>query len=190
MRYWSHAAAVVPACAAMLLAWGPAEAAQPSDAPAGFEVAAVFDLQPSLAPDEYLWELEGAPAAPLRIVVDISAERLFVYRGGIEIGRSYIIHGEDPKPTPLGVFRILDKDIDHVSSTYAGAPMPYNLRLTKDGVAIHGAEVDPRFATHGCIGVENEFAALLFEQARVGDHVLITRNWRPDLYGPWTVEDY
>ena len=60
--------------------------------------------------------------------------------------------------------------------------MPYNLRLTWKGVAIHGAEVDSLSATHGCIGVPLEFARKQFANVRKGDKVLVTRNWRPEVY--------
>ena len=39
-------------------------------------------------------------------------------------------------PTPTGVFPITEKKRHHVSNLY-DAPMPYMLRLTDDGIAIH-----------------------------------------------------
>ena len=66
------------------------------------------------------------------------------------------------------------KDADHVSNLY-DAPMPYMLRLTNDGVAIHGSDVDIDAATRGCIGVPTAFARKLFAQAKLGDKVIITR---------------
>jgi lipoprotein-anchoring transpeptidase ErfK/SrfK len=128
-----------------------------------------------------LWDDQAAPAGPLRIVVDLQAQRLYVYRGGIEIGRSSIAYGADDKPTPLGSFPILEKDADHVSNIY-DAEMPYMLRLTWDGIAIHGSTVDDWAATNGCIGVPDEFAALLFRQAKLGDRVLVTKAWLRDVY--------
>src|SRR3546814_3425959 len=68
----------------------------------------------------------------------------------------------------------MEKDEDHVSNLY-DAPMPYMLRLTNDGVAIHGSEVEWGLATHGCIGIPTKFAALLFSQAGLVDHVIITK---------------
>ncbi|MDZ7589072.1 MAG: L,D-transpeptidase family protein [Parasphingorhabdus sp.] len=133
------------------------------------------------------WDESGAPNAPAQIVVDLEAEQLYVYRGGVEIARAMIARGWEEYATPEGSFPILEKDADHVSSTYGGAPMPYNLRLTWAGVAIHGADVDDMAATHGCIGVPMDFARKLFRNMRVGDRVLVTRNWRPDLYAPQTL---
>jgi lipoprotein-anchoring transpeptidase ErfK/SrfK len=144
-------------------------------------VTSIIDAGSPIAPGEYAWDDSGVPPGPVRIVVDLATEKLHVYRGGVEIGQAFILYGADHKPTPTGTFPILQKDKDHVSNLY-GAPMPYMLRLTWGGVAIHGSEVEANAATHGCVGVPDEFAALLFAQARKGDPVLVTRNWRPDLY--------
>ena len=149
-----------------------------------FSVNTVLGLDYPLQPNEYVWDEEGVPAGPMGIVIDLEAQRLYVYRSGVEIGRSVIIYGADEKPTPKGTFPILEKDIDHVSNIYDGAPMPYMLRLTWDGVAIHGSgEIGYEWATHGCIGLPDEFAALLFDAARLGDEVLVTEGWMTAHYG-------
>ena len=126
-----------------------------------------------LRPGEFAWKDDGVPDGPTTIVVNIRARVLSVYRAGFEIGRSSIVYGTDSKPTPFGTFPILEKDADHYSNLYAGAPMPHMLRLTRDGVAIHGSEIADDLATHGCIGLPKEFAALLFKAARVGDKVVV-----------------
>jgi lipoprotein-anchoring transpeptidase ErfK/SrfK len=53
--------------------------------------------------------------------------------------------------------------------------MPYMLRLTWDGVSIHGSPVDPTYATHGCIGVPKPFAKKLFAATKLGDKVIVTK---------------
>jgi lipoprotein-anchoring transpeptidase ErfK/SrfK len=162
----------------------PGAAAAPAVQPAS---ASSFPIQGVLQPDrpleagDYLWEAEGAPAGPLRIVVDIEARRLYAYRGGIEIGRAHIVYGHDDKPTPTGTFKILQKNADHVSNLY-DAPMPYMMRLTNDGITIHGSDsVAPGYATHGCVAVPVEFARKLFEASKVGDLVIVTRGKKLDL---------
>jgi hypothetical protein len=125
-----------------------------------------------LKPLEYVWYDEGVPAGPVKVVVDIRARTLSVYRSGFEIGRSFITHGSPAKPTPLGLFPVLQKDADHVSNLY-DAPMPFMLRLTWDGIAIHGGEIEDDIATRGCIGVPREFAELLFREAKLGTVVRI-----------------
>ena len=127
-----------------------------------------------LRPGEYAWDDEGAPAAgPTIVVVNIRARVLSVYRAGVEIGRSSLIYGADNKPTPLGTFPILEKDADHRSNLY-DAPMPHMLRLTWDGVALHGSPtLEDALATRGCVGLPVAFAELLFGAVRVGDRVVI-----------------
>jgi lipoprotein-anchoring transpeptidase ErfK/SrfK len=85
------------------------------------------------------------------------------------------LYGADEKETPQGTFRILSKAKDHSSSVY-DARMPFTLRLTHDGIAIHGSDVRWGAATHGCVGVPTEFARLLFERAVKGDEVRIMRS--------------
>lgn len=126
-----------------------------------------------LEPGRYIWNDDGVPAGPTVIVVNIRGRTLSAYRAGIEVGRSSLIYGADDKPTPKGAFNILAKDAHHVSRTYGNAPMPYTLRLTADGVSIHGSEMGDDLATHGCIGLPKAFAARLFASAHVGDRVLI-----------------
>jgi lipoprotein-anchoring transpeptidase ErfK/SrfK len=126
-----------------------------------------------LRPGEFVWNDEGAPAGETIIVVNIRARILSVYRAGVEIGRSSLISGADNKPTPLGTFPILEKDADHRSNLY-DAPMPHMLRLTYDGVALHGSQrLADDAATRGCIGLPREFAALLYQAVRVGDRVIV-----------------
>lgn len=163
------------------LALVPDAAATPG---AGPIVHAVLAPDGELEEGEYLWEPQRAPKGRIEIVADVAKDRLYVYRGGVEIGRTILIYGDEDKPTPLGSFTILQKKVDHVSNLY-NAPMPYMMRLTWDGVAIHGSgdTVDNRYATHGCIGLPDEFAALLYRVTRLGDRVTVTRNWLPQFYG-------
>lgn len=151
-----------------------------------FTVHHYIELDRPLDFGEHFWDESYARAKGIKgtaqIVVDLEAEQLYVYRSGIEIARTKVTRGWEEYDTPTGVFPILEKDADHYSSTYNNAPMPYNLRLTWKGVAIHGAEVDSVSATHGCIGVPLEFARKLFANVRKGDKVLVTRNWQRHVY--------
>jgi len=131
---------------------------------------------------EYVWNEAGAPAGRVTMLVDLSAQTLSVFRGGQEIGRAVILYGTDENPTPTGSFTILEKDVDHESTIY-DARMPFMLRLTNDGIAIHGSNVRYGSASRGCIGVPEEFAQLLFAQARVGDEVRIVPG-DPNAAGP------
>jgi lipoprotein-anchoring transpeptidase ErfK/SrfK len=150
----------------------PADPRRPAEV-ARVEVREELAITRWLEPGEYAWNDEGAPEGPTVIVVNIRGRVLSVYRGGVEIGRSSILYGADDKPTPTGTFAILEKKKDHVSNLY-NAPMPHMLRLTWDGIAIHGSpEVADDAATRGCVGLPEEFARLMFRVAKVGDRVVI-----------------
>ena len=148
-----------------------------------FTIKSVLQPDQRMGAGDYAWNSDGVKPGPILIAIDLGAQRLYAYRDGIEIGRSSILYGTDDKPTPLGTFPILQKKRHHISNLY-GAPMPYMLRLTMDGVAIHASQVEDGSATHGCIGVPDEFAALLFAEAHVGDRVVVAKEWMRDVYYP------
>lgn len=140
-------------------------------------IISLLNIRTHLIYGQYQWNENGVPAGPLWVRVDLKQQLISVFRGGHEIGTAVILYGADKKPTPLGTFPILARFKDHRSGPY-GAPMPYTLRLTSDGVSIHGSNVQWGVATHGCVGIPLEFAQRLFEQARVGDQVIITNTAR------------
>lgn len=121
---------------------------------------------------EFVWDDRAVPAGRAWIRVDLKSQLISVFRAGHEIGTAVIVYGGDNKQTPTGTLHILGKAREHRSSLY-DADMPYTLRLTGDGVSIHGSKVRWGAATHGCIGVPLEFARRLFDVARVGDDVVI-----------------
>ncbi|KTF68678.1 hypothetical protein ATB93_12880 [Sphingomonas sp. WG] len=122
----------------------------------------------------FVWNDRGVPAGELWLRIDLSKQILSVFRAGEEIGTSVILYGQDDKPTPTGDFPVLWMGRNHRSSLY-DAEMPYTLRLTGDGVAIHGSDVREGLATHGCIGVPLDFAARLFAVVRRGTVVTIVQ---------------
>ena len=122
----------------------------------------------------YVWNDAGVPPGPAWIRIDLARQLLSVFRGGHEIGTAVILYGTDGKPTPSGLFAILERAKEHRSNLY-DAEMPYMLRLTRDGVAIHASNVGAGSATHGCIGIPIAFARRLFDQMKVGDQVAIVR---------------
>ena len=121
----------------------------------------------------YVWDDAGVPPGELVITIDLAAQTLSVFRGGYEIGAAVIIYGATDKPTPTGTFPISQKKRHHISNLY-GAPMPYMLRLTNDGVAIHASDVQWATPPTAASAYPPEFAALLFEQAQLGTKVIVT----------------
>ena len=121
---------------------------------------------------DYVWNVKNVPMGLVWVRVDLSQQTLSVFRANQEIGTSVILYGTDGKPTPTGLFPVLERQAQHQSSLY-DAPMPYMLRLTNDGVAIHASNVRKGSATHGCVGVPIDFAKLMFSQVRRGDLIAI-----------------
>lgn len=157
----------------------------PEPAPSPYVIRSVLPIEGAMKIGEWHWDETAAPAAgTLVITADLAAQVLSVFRDGHEIGAAAILYGADAKPTPLGIYPITQKDADHKSNIYGGAPMPYMLRLTNDGVAIHASEVRDGYMTHGCIGVPKEFARRLFGVAKLGDRVIVTRGERLDVGKP------
>jgi lipoprotein-anchoring transpeptidase ErfK/SrfK len=135
-------------------------------------ISTVLNVPARMSYGDFRWDDKGVPAGPTWVRVDLGSQILSVFRGGHEIGTAVILYGADGMPTPTGKFPILAKLKDHRSQTYDAA-MPYTLRLTGDGVSIHGSNVRWGYATHGCVGVPSAFAARLFDAVAVGDEVLI-----------------
>jgi lipoprotein-anchoring transpeptidase ErfK/SrfK len=161
-------------------------AAAPAAAPQPFTIRRVLPIEGPIKYGEWHWDEHGAPAdGPIVITVDLDARVLSVFRDGYEIGATAVMLGTDEHPTPTGVFPILAKERHNVSEEYGNAPMPWTLRLTNDGVAIHGgAAVERGWASHGCIGTPNDFVSRLFAIAKTGDRVIITRGKKAEVGTP------
>jgi lipoprotein-anchoring transpeptidase ErfK/SrfK len=97
-----------------------------------------------------------------------------VFRGGEAIGISTISSGEEGRETPYGRFTILEKQRHHKSNRYDDAPMPYMMRLTWGGIALHAGNLPGYPASHGCIRLPAGFASKLFATADVGTEVFVT----------------
>ncbi|MBN8500173.1 MAG: L,D-transpeptidase family protein [Sphingomonadales bacterium] len=151
----------------------PAPAAPPRDE--RFVIKRILPISGPIKYGEWHWDDKGVADGPIVVTVDLDARVLSVFKGGYEIGATAVLLGTTEKPTPLGEFPIKWKKADHYSSTYDGAPMPFTQNLTTDGVAIHGTKVEKGYASHGCIGVPNDFGRKLFGVTKVGDKVIITK---------------
>lgn len=169
-----------------LPATAPVIAAPPAPVPASnpgarasndpFVIKSILPIEGTIRYGDWFWDESAAPrTGKLVITVDLEARVISAFRDGHEIGTAVALLGTRSHPTPLGTFPILTKEKDNVSEKYDNAPMPWTLRLTWDGVAIHGSPVLNGYASHGCVGVPDAFAAKLFAAAKRGDKVIITR---------------
>lgn len=127
----------------------------------------------SLKNGRYLWKEGSGSGDVSRVVISLPDQLAFAYNGDELIGVSTISSGKKTKPTPTGIFPILEKKRHHRSSKYDDAPMPYMQRLDKWGIALHGGHLPGHPASHGCVRLPHKFAAKLFAATKVGTPVLI-----------------
>jgi lipoprotein-anchoring transpeptidase ErfK/SrfK len=124
---------------------------------------------------QYRWQPEVATAqGAVSIIVSIGLQRAYVFRGAVLIGITTISSGQPGYDTPLGRFTILQKQVDHYSSIYENAPMPFMQRLTVDGIALHAGHVAAEPASHGCIRLPRAFAQRLYGMTTLGTVVVVT----------------
>ena len=139
--------------------------------------------------------IQGRP----KILVNLSTQQAFFYRGKVLIGKTNISSGRRDFETPPGKYRVIQKDANHVSSEYGacvsrrsgrivqhdvdvrkdacpkgarfvGASMPYFLRF-RGGYGMHAGYVPRYRASHGCIRMPEKMAKRFFEAAQVGTRV-------------------
>jgi hypothetical protein len=168
-------------------------------------------LKPPLPPPEpvkpaapvlYEWKGDETPG-PVTVEIDLSEQKASIYRGGVNVGWTFVATGKKGHATPAGKFKILEK-IRHKSSNrygvivnkngrvvdsdakagrdpvpeggrFVGARMPYWMRLTGYGIGMHMGPI-PRPgqpASHGCIRLPEIMAEKLFSLAPVGTTVTI-----------------
>lgn len=161
---------IVPLTAALLLLAGanPAAAIQKGTQ----EKPEKEDLKPG----EYVWEPKAADKGSVDIIVDLAAQKLAVYRDGVEIGRSTISSGRQGYETPPGIYMIVQKEVTHHSNKYHEASMPFMERLTWSGLAIHAGNTPGHPESHGCMHVPEEFAKKLYGVTEEGTTVMVAGN--------------
>jgi hypothetical protein len=141
-------------------------------------------------------EFSGRPS----MVVALSEQQAFFYKGGQLAGQSEISTGRDGFETPVGRYKVLQKDRHHVSSLYGdyvnsagevvkanvdvnrdhrpkgsrfrGAKMPYFMRI-KAGYGLHAGYLPGYPASHGCIRMPHEMAAHFYHASSIGTPVRV-----------------
>jgi hypothetical protein len=121
---------------------------------------------------EFVWNPDASPSGPIVVVISLSEQFAYVYRNGVLIAYAPVATGKPGHETPTGVFTILQKDKDHVSSIY-NAKMPYTERLTWSGICLHAGSIPGYPNSHGCIHLPLEFSHRLFDLEELGATVVI-----------------
>ena len=126
----------------------------------------------NLEPGKYLWRDVPATGSE-RLVVSLSDQLAFLYRGHTLVAVSTISSGKEGNDTPIGVFSVLDKKPMHRSRKYDNAPMPWMQRIDQYGIALHAGFNPGRPASHGCVRLPSAFAKKLYQVTAVGTPVII-----------------
>lgn len=124
-------------------------------------------------PGQYLWRKVPASAGNERVVVSLSDQQAYLYRGAELMAVAAISTGTDKNPTPTGIFQVLEKKTMHYSRKYDNAPMPFMQRIDRFGIALHAGQNPGRPASHGCIRLPKQFAEKLFSTTGLGTPVMI-----------------
>lgn len=150
----------------------------------------------------YVWHGSGQPG-PVRVTIDLSQQKAFVFRNNQNVGWTYVATGRSGFPTPTGTFVIHEKIVDKRSNKYGiivnsrgdvvnsnatagvhrippggrfiGAKMPYWMRLTGNGVGMHAGNIPHPGspASHGCIRLPYAMAQNIYSVAPSGTRVTI-----------------
>ncbi len=144
LRKIAGTAAGAAALGAAMMVVAPATA-QAAPVPCGGKVSACLDLSANQA-----WLMDG--------------------KGNVTYGAVPITSGRPGYETPVGVYEVIWKDIDHWSQAY-DAPMPYSVFFTDSGIAFHEGSLSVE--SHGCIHLSNAAAVKFFNRLQPGDVVAV-----------------
>ena len=153
---------------------------------AGFSNALQIEATPSQTPDKYFadyfahsWDIpeEISAGNNFWIEVDLSTQTLYAYRGNQIISAFLISSGTEVFPTVTGTYQIYAKYSQYTmrGPDYDIPDVPYTMFFYK-GYSIHGTYWHDNFGaemSRGCVNMETDEAAWIYENAPVGTYVFI-----------------
>lgn len=110
------------------------------------------------------------------ILVDISSQMIY-----LKNSRNRVVHkgpissGRPGKPTPIGTFRITERQAHGKVSNIYNVAMPFWLRLNRTAYGIHAGHLPGYPASAGCIRVRHDTARILYRATRAGSMVVIVQ---------------
>ena len=145
------------------------------------------------------WDGDGVAGLP-SVIIYLKEQRAYFYKGDQLVGVSQVSAGREGHNTPVGKYKIMQKDPDHASNLYGdyvdaagnivqkdvelgkdpkppgaifkGAPMPFFMRIT-GGVGMHKGYLPGYPASHGCIRMPGKMAESFYNNVQVGTPVQI-----------------
>ena len=134
-----------------------------------FEAFGFKDLKPG----QYVWRNVPESAGEERVVISLSEQVAYLYRGDTLMAVASISTGVEGRDTPTGIFAVRGKTPFHRSKKYDNAPMPFTQFIDQYGIAMHGGHNPGYPASHGCIRLPLAFAKKLYSVTEVGTPVII-----------------
>ncbi|MEJ8277607.1 L,D-transpeptidase [Pseudonocardia spirodelae] len=113
----------------------------------------------------------GTPcSAAAKACVDLETQQAWLMKNGVvTYGPVDVATGGQGRETPTGDFAVYDKDRDHHSAEFDGAPMPWSTFFAPGGIAFHEGDRDSGSA--GCVKMTNQNATVFFSKLDKGDRV-------------------
>lgn len=125
-----------------------------------------------------------AAEGPLLMLVSLNQQRMYVYDSNGLVVQTRVSSGRTGHETPVGIYSILEKKVDHTSNIYLDAKMPHMQRLTMTGIALHGGVIPGYPASGGCVRLPFDFARRFFNMTDINQRVVIA----PDVNAPTSFE--
>lgn len=165
-------------------------------------------FDPSLVPNSALynqdmdsyWDGDGM-AGEASIIIDLSDQKAYFYKGGSLAGVSALSTGDEKHRTPPGNFKINFKNQWHKSNLYGdfvdaygqvvvanvdvkkdkppagtrfeGSKMHHFMRFTDSGIGMHEGFLPGYPASHGCVRMPGKMAAIFFNNVTMGTPVTV-----------------
>jgi hypothetical protein len=147
---------------------------QASDAASQARIDMIAAFGPKdVKPGHYLWRDVPASAGPERVVIGLSDQMVYLYRGNTLVAAASASSGKDTKPTPVGIFSVISKTPMHHSYKYDNAPMPFAQFFDPAGIAMHAGYNPGYAASHGCVRLPSAFAKKLYSVTEIGTPVFV-----------------
>ena len=137
--------------------------------------------------------------AEFSVEIDLQEQRAYLLRKGYVVLESPIASGRPEYPTPTGRFKVTQKEMAHHSSTYGKivddrgrtlvadadidmpvppggrfvpAPMHFFMRFN-GAIGMHAGVLPGYAASHGCVRMPKEKAALFYKVVQIGTPVTV-----------------
>jgi hypothetical protein len=110
-------------------------------------------------------------------VVALAEQRVTIYdTEGNRILQAPVSTGTTGLETPVGIYSVVQKEVEHHSNIYEDGAMPFMQRITWTGIALHGGVLPGHPASHGCVRMPVAFAEHLYALTDIGLRVIIVRD--------------